>query len=173
MSFIIYDMSELITSVKEEPNFPFEDITKDNSNILAVMLSSPEVLAGFHAMAEDAVRLYKLGHASITNALKEILETPQLRAASFGVTTYEALAAMINNRPPILQSSRVLELAIGPGLGNQVSIDEMGKSVRIFRKQMYNTSEVVLEASRSILPGLPEYVLAGAATARQVELASY
>lgn len=163
-------MTGFITGIEPNPNFPIDDISENNVSILAVLLRSPEVLRGFHYTAEQQVRMYRLGHSAIRRGIETLFQPEQVRAASVGVAVYEALSALVQPKPPVIDETGITYLGVYPEQTAYELFQYYDDATAIFCRQMPGTAEVIREAAAPLVNHDVHYAVLGAAAARHLEL---
>lgn len=155
-----------------QQNFPKEDITDSDAQILELLLQNTSTLENSHASAEQASILYKLGHKTIINASQAQIIDLEAKAISHGIATYEAISLMMNPKVSPAHNS----IALHPHLQiNHLSIEqdfkgETERAATVFTNELPRTSRVIEASAHRFYKGLTDYALKGAALARQLEI---
>lgn len=163
-------MAGLIKGFDTNPNFPLEDISEQSVDILAMMLSSPELLTNLHNLAERDVRLYRLGHSAITGKISECIDPSVARAASVGVAVYESMSNLVRQNHENIGFGGILRLKLYERMTPDETLLHLEACEGPFRRHLPGAAEVVREAATSILDHDIEYAVLGAAAARQLDL---
>jgi hypothetical protein len=167
-------MGRLILGLELQPQFPHEDLTLGNANMLEVLLADIAIFDQSHAGAEQAVWLYRVGHPAIGAATARVFAKETIRqiAIADGVATYEAIAGLVRPAPPPYNLLRVNREARDVAIGAPDSVYEyMVEAEETFRASLPKAAGVVIEiAGRTYGNRDAAFVLHGAALACQMEL---
>lgn len=97
-------MSELLI-VKPQPNFPHEDVNKENAAVFSQLLYDSVFIEDAHDLAEQHVVAFKIGHQSLRSLGSALyMDHTQQSSFSYGATIYEALSVVV--RPTTAESLR-------------------------------------------------------------------
>jgi hypothetical protein len=165
-------MTEIITGITHQPNFPNEDLSESNADMLELMLANKELLQLSHEAVEQLSWIFRVGHPSIVFSASHIFdEDERLAALNHGVVSFEAITAMVGGNamdsdlfPTNREASRLLQLK-PTRLSNY--FDE---ALEDFRGYTPRTAEVVRASSARFHGALTTYALLGAAMSRKFEL---
>lgn len=165
-------MTEIVTGITHQPNFPREDLSESNADMLELMLANQELLQLSHEAVEQLSWIFKIGHRSIVYSAANIFdEDERLAAINHGVVSFEAIAAMVGGNvmdsniiPTNREAVRLLQLKT-TRLSNY--FDE---ALEDFRDRTPRTAEVVRASSARFHGPLTTYALLGAAMSRRFEL---
>jgi hypothetical protein len=167
-------MSELVTGITNQANFPKVDLSDDNATLLELMMSNVGILRESHEVVERASWIFRVGHATILHSAKRVYdEGSRMSAVNHGVTTFEAITAMVggiaavSDPTPVNRQSSRLTLFDPNELGNYID-----SALDSFRSDMARTAEVVRSSSSRFHGPLTSYAILGAAMSRQFELDS-
>lgn len=104
----------LSSPIEHQSNFPKEDLTDANAEVLCLMLSSRELIRQGHEAAESAAQIYKLGHRALSVAVERIFDNESSMAAfNQGVTVYETISSLVTHPPHTEQEAILLLNAFG------------------------------------------------------------
>lgn len=165
-------MSELITGISHQPNFPREDLTVENADLLELMMANLEILKTSHEAVEQLSWIFRVGHPTIVfSAAKIHDEDNRLSALNHGVTSFEAITAMVGGesmnadiQTTNSEANRLLNLEpthIG---------DYIDEAVDDFRHNTPHTAEVIRSSAARFHGHLTTYAILGAAMSRKFEL---
>lgn len=165
-------MGELITGIMRQPNFPVEDLSEDNADLLELMMANRELLQRSHDAVESLSYLFFVGHKSINVTAKHVFDDEQcLEALDHGIATFEAITAMVDGHsmtsdsiPLHAQALRLIHL------DRYELDDQFDQSLTEFREQTPRTAEVIRNSSTRFYGHLTAYALLGAAMSRKFEL---
>ena len=127
-------MTELITGISPQPNFPHEDLTDTNADLLELMIANHDIRVSSHAAVEQLSWMFRIGHPTILFSAGHIYdEDERLAAINHGVVSFEAITAMVGGNaavsdmiPTNREASRLLHLET-TGLSNYFdeAVDEL------------------------------------------------
>lgn len=161
----------LAASIDRQPNFPKEDLTDKNAEILSLLLMNREVLYQGHAAAESQVQIYKLGHQAFARAIGQMFdESSKVAALNHGITTYEAISSFVTY-PPSAENEAIVILNAA-GIVSTRHLDEYAyEAVESLILATPRTAEVVAETTRYPAGSSIAYLaMVGAGMARKFEL---
>lgn len=164
-------MTELITGIVHQPDFPKVDLTDDNAALLELMMASREMITNGHAIAESLLWSFRVGHASILQSSERAYDEVDWQLAiDHGVTTFEAIAAMVggghiqsNSFPINSEGVRITQLDVDGFRDHGMS------ALDKFHQQAPRTAEVISMSSRRYHGPLTTYAVLGAAMSWQFE----
>ncbi len=165
-------MTELITGISLQPNFPREDLTDENADLLELMIANHEIRTSSHEAVERMSWVFRIGHPSILfSAAKIYDEDERLTAIHHGVVSFEAITAMVGGNaivsdivPTNREASRLLHL-------EEVELESyIDQAVDGLKYETPRTAEVVHASAARIHTALTSYALLGAAMSREFEL---
>jgi hypothetical protein len=165
-------MTELITGISPQPNFPHEDLTDTNADLLELMIANQDIRASSHAAVERLSWMFRIGHPTILFSAGHIYdEDERLAAINHGVVSFEAITAMVGGNaavsdmiPTNREASRLLHMET-TGLSNYFdeAVDEL-------QTKIPRTAEVVRSSAARLNRALTTYALLGAAMSRKFEM---
>ncbi len=166
-------VSELLTGIHPQADFPRVDLTDGNADMLELMMANVDIVNESHRLVEDTSWIFRVGHATVLHGTKRTYDDSNyLAAVDTGIVTFEAITAMVSG---IAATSDMLTV------NNQASkliqtdgrqLDEyMESSVESFTADMPRTREVIERSARRFHGHLTVYAMLGAAMSRQFELA--
>lgn len=164
----------LVNPIDHQPNFPKEDLTSKNAEILAMMLANRDLLAQGHTAAESVTSIYKLGHAAFRKAMHRIYDSNSTTDAfNKGIAMYEAISSFVTHPPTTDREALVTMNAFG--IAHQMSphnFDEyISQATDALILATPRTAEVVAEAAAGHGSShLARLAVIGAGMARQFEL---
>jgi len=138
-------MTELITGITSQSNFPREDLTDANADVLELLMANEQILDTSHEAVEQMSWIFRVGHPTILHSAKKIHDdSSRLSALDHGVKSFEAITAMVCGEIAVAdilstnrEASRLLHLE--PNLtGNY--LDE---AMEDFQQETPYTAEVV------------------------------
>lgn len=163
-----------LVTLRPQDEFPRVDVTEPNADMLELLLLHRETITLSHASAEHINFLYKLGHASLTLAAAGYLaETVQTEAFSFGISTFEAVAALV--RPSPGEASGKKSFIHHIVLTTHKKLDEnfigaVSDAREVFEEEMPRTTQLVGQSASRFCRDYMDYAVSGAALARQLEI---
>lgn len=163
---------DVLARLKEQPDFPQEDLTDTNAEFLSLMLANAGMLARGHGNAEKEYPIFIGTHQPLVIASENVFtDADKARAIDFGIKAFEAITLFVNARNP--QASLValehnINGIIHPANTNGVReyFEEANDS---FREAMPRTVNVIHESSKRFV-GSTALAVLGGAVARQFEL---
>lgn len=164
----------LLTGLENQPNFPKEDLTDANADLLSLMLANFELVETGHRQAEIISWIYRVGHRAQAQAGERIMGEKQasLEAFDHGVRAFETASSLI--RATAGEYDELIVNHNGVALAHAMSDDRlrdyMDEARDRFGSEMPRTVEVLAEASQHLSANLAGYAIFGAALARQFEL---
>lgn len=161
--------------VEYQPDFPKEDLTETNADILSMVLRNRQELRGGHAAAESAAMIYKVGHKAFRTAFDRLYENNTvIKGFDMGIATYEAISSFVSH-PPV--ASAEVPLILGAHrIAQSVSALHFDEYVEAAAQSIVyatpRTVEVVAEVAHgySGSPQLAHLAVLGAGMARKFEL---
>lgn len=165
-------MTEIITGLSPQPRFPREDLTDENASLLELMMANHELLERSHTAVEQLSYLFQVGHKSIRSRASHLFDdTDRIAALDHGITSFEAITAMVDGSsmvsdiiPVHNQALRIMHMD-ETELGSHID-----QALDDFRQQTPRTAEVVRASSSRFHGPLTTYALLGAAMSRHFEL---
>lgn len=89
-------MAELLTGLTLQPDFPREDLTDSNADILELMMANLQVVKEQHKIADQLSWSFRIGHSALVISSSHVFEEKQhLAALNYGITVFEAMAASV------------------------------------------------------------------------------
>lgn len=164
----------LSSPIEHQANFPKEDLTDANAEVLCLLLSSRELIRQGHSAAEAATKIYQLGHRALAGAVDRIFDNSStIIAFNQGVSVYETISSLVTHPPqvedmtPLLLNAFGLEQQISPRHFDEY-ISEAGEVLVLAAPR---TARVVAETVTSHANRYAARVaVIGAAAARRFEL---
>ena len=166
---------KLVTGLQPQPEFPHEDLSEDNAQLLELILANELVLADGHGAAERVSVAYKVGHPAIWRAgLRAATLERRIEAVNHGVVVYESMAAMVQGEPVRYDAFTVNTnaCALATGLDEDGLFEYIDKAYQQFGLDMPRAAEVVEHCAERFYPHLGSSAIIGAGLARQFELDS-
>ncbi|MCB9819797.1 hypothetical protein H6796_00605 [Candidatus Nomurabacteria bacterium] len=74
-------MSELITGITPQEDFPRVDLSEENAELLELMLANLELVNSGHEMGEGVSWMFRVGHPAVVVGLGRIYDKPELLEA--------------------------------------------------------------------------------------------
>jgi len=165
-------MKELIIGITPQPNFPVEDLSEDNAELLELMMANRDLLTRSHDTVEQLSYLFLVGHKSINTTVEHIFDDNHyLEALDHGITTFEAITALVDGHALVSDIIPIHNQALTLIHLDQHELDDhFDSSLTEFRQQTPRTAEVVRSSSARFHGHLTTYALLGAAMSRKFEL---
>lgn len=140
-------MSEFI-HLSAQPNFPSEDLTDSNAEVLSHILSDESGLE-VHARSLETHQcgIYHVAQRALSDAgIRLRYDEDELAAFSKGFTTFETISALV--QPPraydvVTASRRALHLLVMPDLPEAAVDIEVATRFETWQKTQPNTDEVI------------------------------
>ena len=163
-------MSERITRLSPQMDFPANDLTDENATLLAKLFQNKHDLANFHNYAESQTLLYGLSHKTLNSIAKNNLsDTHTVRGIHEGIMAYEAIAAAVRPITPAYKEQAILgahgALSVLTSLDRTLQI--FNDEREFFEEKHPRTAETI---SVIVNRRLANAALAGAALARLIEI---
>ncbi|HET7629956.1 MAG TPA: hypothetical protein VFK03_01140 [Candidatus Saccharimonadales bacterium] len=163
----------VLTGLENQPDFPKQDLTESNAQLLELMLANFEIVETGHRQAELISWVYRVGHRSEVMASQRIMHSEaQLESFDHGVRTFEAASSLV--RSTAGEFDELIVNHNGVALVHAMSDDQLRDYISEAREkfglEMPKTVEVVTETSKRLNASLAGYAIFGAALARQFEL---
>lgn len=166
-----YGMTELVIGVSMQPDFPREDLTDTNADLLEFMMSNRDIVVAGHQAAERVVWSFKVGHVAISRSTPKVYDDFDWQSAiDHGTTTFEAIAAMVGGGIGRVDSFPIHTQAVA--LMNLPTSDlrrHCEEAVGKFQSNAPRTAEVVRVSSSRYHGVLSAYAVLGAAMSWQFE----
>lgn len=164
-------MGELITGIMHRPNFPIEDLSEENAELLELMMANPELLMRSHMAIEQISYMFVVSHKTINTAVKVTFDdTRSLEALNHGITTFEAITAMVDGHARVSDSIPLHNQALRLVHLDPRELDShFDLSLAEFQEQTPRTAEVIRTSSERFHKHLTAYALLGAAMSRKFE----
>lgn len=166
-------MSLAIVQIEPAPDFPRQDLSDTNADIISLMLANADLVMRSHASAESTSWVYRAGHPALRKAInKIIINDTCTQDFDHGISTYEAIAMLVQSVPEHCDMFTVKSnaVALATGFTEDALLDYIDTAGQRFTDQLPRTAEVVRESSERFFPTVPHYAVVGAAVARQFEL---
>ncbi len=165
-------MTNFLTGLETQPDYPADDLTDGNAELLSLMLANPKLANDGHVAIEQCVPAFRLFHPGAMGSADRVFTGARhLEAVDYGVVCYEALCAMVaanKEKLDIRIAARVcalLERATPMSIETYVhdAADEM-------RHELPRTAGVIHEASARHYGYYANLAVTGAALAWRMEL---
>ncbi|HET6622363.1 MAG TPA: hypothetical protein VFG56_00310 [Candidatus Saccharimonadales bacterium] len=162
-----------LTGLECQPDFPREDLTETNADLLELMLANFDLVEAGHQQAELISWIYRVGHRSQSSASRRVIDSAaQLESFDYGVRTFETASSLV--RATAGEFDELIVNHNGVALAHAFSEDQLRDYIDgardKFDSEMPKTVDVVREASSRLSISLAGYAIFGAALARQFEL---
>lgn len=157
-----------------QPNFPHEDITATNREVVSSLLLEPAYANSAHELAEQQVVFYKIGHQAL-GTLASALQMDMYRDAAFsyGAATYEMIALTVRPLTIPDYAPKAIYEKVGDLLSMQADGFEAGLRLVEHEERMSedapNMTQVVNLAAELQPQFDPRLVRMGAAMERSIE----
>jgi hypothetical protein len=164
-------MTELLTGIVLQPNFPGEDLTDDNADMLELLMANLRVLDTYHRLIEQESFAFAVGHNALVGMLKQNYDNKGfIDAFSHGITVFEAITATVGGE---IMRSDIQDIMSRAGevsrfSGNQIT-DYHDGAVEDFTKDMPRTANTIVASTSRFHGPLTTYALIGAASSWRFE----
>lgn len=164
-------MDKLAILLPQE-NFPREDLTDENADLLSILLQNYDAFTRAHTAAEELSILYRVGHGVLAAAARPHIIQHESNALSHGIGVYEAVSALVSPAERAYRNTMLarphVEMAY---LAINENFDrETGNLVALFKYHRPNTSRVVEETADRFHGGAVDYAVVGAALAYRLDM---
>lgn len=165
-------MTELLTGIAPQPEFPQVDLSDDNADLLEFMMANDDILARSHRAVELVSWIFRVGHVTILHgAAKRHDAAERLAAVDRGIKTFESITALVGGVMSMSDTLQVNNQSARLIKTDGVELDNyFESSIDAFDQQMPRTAEVVRTSSSRFVGPLCSYALLGAAMSRKFEL---
>ena len=165
----------LLTKPEMAIDFPRQDLSESNAQLLSLMLANKAIVQQGHNTAEKISFVYRVGHAAIKVVAHDILSEPRfIRAFDHGVRTYETIAWLTSSAPERCDMFSINRQA--HQLVSGLTPDELSAHIDAAYENLVadlpRTAAVITESAERFYPAIPHYAVYGASLARQFELDS-
>lgn len=160
--------------IDHQPDFPIEDLTEKNAQMLGLVRRNKQTLVEGHQAAETASVIYELGHRAFRSAFNRLFDNKStIRAFDNGITTYEAISSLVTHPPSAEEQAPVILNAFG--IARQVSARYFDEYIEEATQALIyaapRTAEVVADvATDHSSVHLARFAVFGAGMARKFEL---
>lgn len=166
-------MTELITGITAQPDFPKEDLTDENAAILELMLSNRNLVAENHTASEQLSWVFRVGHPLIARISGGILDhDSRFEALDHGAAVYEAMSLFLAAVPT--QTSELFSVQTQATAWLNASPSKLTgyqeEAYAAFSGNLPRAKELVSDVSSRFYPHLTNYAILGASMAHQFEL---
>ena len=169
-------MTELLTGLSTQYDFPRVDLSEDNADLLELMMANVRVLDQAHTTAEQGSWIFRIGHQAVLNgAARRFPNADQqaLSAVNNGIATFEAVTCIINGISRDTDMAPANREFLKLTHADTEDLDEyIETALQTFTTDMPRTAEVIRTSTRRFHGPLTSYAVLGAAMSRQFELAS-
>ncbi|HET8883944.1 MAG TPA: hypothetical protein VFM68_00555 [Candidatus Saccharimonadales bacterium] len=162
-----------LITLEAQNNFPHEDISDSNAEILEMLLQNQTIHESSHKSAEAASILYKMGHQTLLTASQIEPELSQSDALSHGISTYEAISALVH---PNVDAEVHDSITIHPHLKMAYMAlrynfdDETERVYSYFGENLPRMRQIVETSAERFHKRPREYAIIGAALAHQIDI---
>lgn len=165
-------MSEHLTQLHPQSDFPEKDLTDENASMLMLLLQNKEIRNSYHTQAERTILLYALAHSGILAVTKRTLNQESTEGIHAGILTYEAMNAAVRPIAPKYEQQIAVESTAQ--LQAVKDSDEILTLLINARSRLLDeqplAAEIVSSVAKRYSARLAEGALLGAAMSRSVEL---
>lgn len=164
-------MSELLTGVNMQFNFPREDLSDANADLLEFMMANRDIVAAGHQLAERVVWSFKVGHAAISRSSSKVYDDFDWQSAiNHGTTTFEAITAMVGGGVSRVDSFPIHTQAVALIHSSARELrNHCEEAIDEFQANAPRAAEVVRVSSSRYYGSLATYAVLGAAMSWQFE----
>lgn len=162
---------KLVTGIQPQEAFPYEDLSQDNAELLALLLSNRDILDSGHRQAESSVLLYRIGHRALRVVGVQLAQDTRAQAFDHGVVAYETISALVRPVAPEYNKLAVGEKTMVLAVADRDSlIGFLQEAEANFGTDQQNTRDVIQESTQRFHPQFASYAVSGAAFAWQFEV---
>lgn len=168
----LHIIMSLIT-LEPQNSFPVGDVSDKNADMLELVLLNLNMVELSHASAENMSYLYKMGHQALVLAAAPFIDNDDRKQAfSYGITVFEAIAALVKPIPDIHGSSYEINLKV---LKASMQLDRRfvtnaSEARDVFSAELPRTVLLVGRSASRFCQTYSDYAVTGAAMARQLEV---
>jgi hypothetical protein len=155
---------------QETPEFPLQDLSEDNADVLELMLANAEIVTQGHVYAEKTSWVYRAGHPVLLVALKSLFDDREhIHALDHGIRSYEATAWLTKSITEHCDMFTINAHActLASQLGETGLSAHIDHAVQKFTTELPRTAHVIAQSSARFYPALSQFAVAGAALTRQ------
>lgn len=164
-------MTNFLTGLEAQPDYPADDLTDGNAELLSLMLANDSLVLGGHVQAEASIQAFRLLHPTATTSANRVFDDhDRVAVVDHGVACYEALCALVAARAEmdIFVAAKVCALL------ERATTGSIETYVHEATEQMCNvlprTARVIHEASTRRYGYFARLAVTGAALAWRMEL---
>lgn len=164
-------MTELLTGITPQPNFPREDLIDSNADLLELMMANKDIVQTTHDEVDKLSWSFHIGHKALLVSSSRVYEDPKsLAALNHRISVFEAITASVLGE--VIRSDthgiahRATELL---HMGDRAVDDYYNDATDIFTHTAPRTAEVVIASSSRFYGSLTTYALIGAASSWRFE----
>lgn len=158
----ILDLSPL----SPQESFPFEDVSSDNVDTLALLLLNSDIVREGSTMADTNSWLYRIGRLTISSVISHYYDDgAQLNAVHDGIEVFKAMSSLIT---PIIDDDvhnntfEVHPAVLQFGANLQENIVHTTYQATDHFENLPNAKGLVIEHARRFQPGYEDYSVIGA-----------
>ncbi len=163
---------KFIAGLEMQPNFPYEDLSDVNADLLELMLANHEFVMTGHREAERYANMFRCAHSAIQQGADRLYDDPErIAAISHGVAVLEAASSMVGALPSgreydiTSQSVAIASVLREPDLHKYIS-----DATELLREETPRLAELSRTVSRRFYRHLATYAELGTAIERQFVL---
>lgn len=165
-------MTELLTGLTPQPDFPREDLSDTNADLLELMLANPDLVHLGHLEGEKMSWAFRVGHPAVVRGTSRLYDDDTYtEAVDHGVASFEAMATMVGSE--VTTDSFTVNanaVALASQLKEYKLQQYIDSALDSFRENTPRAAEVISLSARRFYGALSSYALLGAALARQFEI---
>jgi len=155
-------------------DFPQQDLSAHNAQLLELMLANREIVARGHSRAEKVSYVYEVGYLAIKVVADDIFTNHDSRKAfHHGIRSFEAIAWLTHSAPQRCDMFAVhnayKRISI---LSPDELIGYLDETYQGFAAELPRTAQVITESAKRFFPSVTQYAAYGAALTRQFALDS-
>ena len=163
-----------VSGIEAQPNFPEEDLTEANAEMLALMLSNRAEVAMGHQMSEGISLIFRMGHPAVLRGASKIYdEENRLLAIDYGVSVFEAAASIVMSTSALSSPEELIERRMAPVMDHlrpNVLDAYVSDAYDAVRAETPRLAEMTIETSQRFHGHLATYALLGVAIERKLIL---
>jgi hypothetical protein len=166
-------MLTILEKLENQPNFPHEDLSDNNAEILCLALANKALSTATHRAAEGQYPLINGTHKPLLVASDNIYDShDNLEAIDFGITSFEAItwyvAANHAELNPVMLQLNIVAITNSDNSNGVRNYFE--QSYHDFTKQMSKTTEIIAESAQRYHRGRESLAVLGGAIALRFEM---
>lgn len=164
------EFSRGITGLGSQPNFPNEDLTDENADVLEFLLANQATLEAFHVASEESITMFRYSHTGLMGGIRRGYDRDRLPAINHGIMNYEVIASFVQSSPDLAMDLAVVHaVAFSAEYTEPAIVDYTYSAFDSFRAELPRKTALLHESSRRFFGNNTEYVVTGAALVREFQ----